>query len=237
MHYRPHEQLRVNVPYSKLQAFDTRIVDASGASTTRGWGVRCAAPISEGQVVVEVRGRALSEIEYEGLEDKAYVVSFDDKLLQLKREVRHSLATLTSLTTLATLTTRTTRTTRTTLTMFRASPSPSPNPNTLTTLTLTQAGDDVLYLDLKQQGNMMRLINDSQENPNPNPSPSPNPNTLTLTPIQALVAQLQQRASQAAAAAAKAARSKVGGAELAALQQAQAMAESVAGELAVAPLP
>ena len=54
---------------------------------------------------------------------------------------------------------------------------------------------------------------------------------------QALVAQLQQRASQAAAAAAKAARSKVGGAELAALQQAQAMAESVAGELALAPLP
>ena len=49
------------------------------------------------------------------------------------------------------------------------------------------------------------------------------------------MAQLQQRASQAAAAAAKAARSKVGGAELAALQQAQAMAESVAGELAVAP--
>ena len=114
VHYRAHEQLRVNVPYSKLQAFDTRIVDASGASTTRGWGVRCAAPISEGQVVVEVRGRALSEIEYEGLEDKAYVVSFDDKLLRLKRE----------------------------------------------------AGDDVLYLDLKQQGNMMRLINDSQEAPN-----------------------------------------------------------------------
>ena len=54
---------------------------------------------------------------------------------------------------------------------------------------------------------------------------------------QALVAQLQQRASQAAAAAAKAARSKVGGAELAALQQAQAMAESVAGGLALAPLP
>ena len=52
--YRAHEQLRVNVPYSKLQAFDTRIVDAGGAATTRGWGVRCAAPISEGQVVVEV---------------------------------------------------------------------------------------------------------------------------------------------------------------------------------------
>ena len=44
------------------------------------------------------------------LDDKSYVVSFDDKLLQLKREAR----------------------------------------------------DDVLYLDLKQQGNMMRLINDSQ---------------------------------------------------------------------------
>ena len=51
------------------------------------------------------------------------------------------------------------------------------------------------------------------------------------------MAQLQQRASQAAAAAAKAARSKVGGAELAALQQAQAMAESVAGGLALPPLP
>ena len=86
--YQPHEQLRVNVPYSKLQAFDTRCVGPGGASTTRGWGVRCAAPISEGQVVVEVRGRALSEIEYEALDDKSYVVSFDDKLLQLKREVR-----------------------------------------------------------------------------------------------------------------------------------------------------
>ena len=76
------------MPYSKLQAFDTRCVGPGGASTTRGWGVRCAAPISEGQVVVEVRGRALSEIEYEALDDKSYVVSFDDKLLQLKREVR-----------------------------------------------------------------------------------------------------------------------------------------------------
>ena len=47
---------------------------------------------------------------------------------------------------------------------------------------------------------------------------------------QQLVAQLQQRASQAAQAAAKAAKMK-GGAEMAALQQAQAHAESVAGEL------
>ena len=61
-------------------------------------------------MVVEVRGRALTELEYERLDDKSYVVSFDDKLLELKRA----------------------------------------------------AGDDVLYLDLKEQGNMMRLINDSQ---------------------------------------------------------------------------
>ena len=35
--------------------------------------------------MVEVRGRCLSEVEYEELHDPSYVVSFDDKLLQLKR--------------------------------------------------------------------------------------------------------------------------------------------------------
>ena len=35
----------------------------------RGWGVRCGAPIAQGQVVVEVRGRCLSEAEYEELAD------------------------------------------------------------------------------------------------------------------------------------------------------------------------
>lgn len=45
--YSGSERLTVNVPYTKLEAF------YSGAS--RGWGVRCGVPISQGQVVVEVR--------------------------------------------------------------------------------------------------------------------------------------------------------------------------------------
>ena len=77
---------------------------------TRWLALTLARNPNSNQVVVEVRGRALTELEYESLEDKSYVVSFDDKLLELKRA----------------------------------------------------AGDDVLYLDLKEQGNMMRLINDSQ---------------------------------------------------------------------------
>ena len=75
--YEPSERLAVNVPYSKLEAFPV--------GEQRGWGVRCTAPIGQGQVVVEVRGRVLSEAEYEALPDTTYVVSFDDKLLQLKR--------------------------------------------------------------------------------------------------------------------------------------------------------
>jgi hypothetical protein len=74
--YGASERLAVNVPYSRLEAFP---------SGTHGWGVRCGVPISQGQVVVEVRGRCLSEAEYEELNDPSYVVSFDDKLLQLKR--------------------------------------------------------------------------------------------------------------------------------------------------------
>lgn len=62
----------------------------------------------------QVRGRVLSESEYENLDDPSYVVSFDDKLLQLKRA----------------------------------------------------ANDDVMYIDLRQYGNMMRLINDCHEAPN-----------------------------------------------------------------------
>lgn len=99
-------ELAVNVPYHKLEAFP--------ASPQRGWGVRCTAPITQGQVVVEVRGRCLSELEYEELSDPSYVVSFDDKLLQLKRAMQ----------------------------------------------------DDVMYIDLRQYGNMMRLINDCNEAPN-----------------------------------------------------------------------
>ena len=105
VNYAKHEQLAVNVPYSKLLAFWT-----GGA---RGWGVRCAAPITKGHVVVEVRGRCLTEAEYEQLADPTYVVSFDDKLLQLKRA----------------------------------------------------AGDDVLFIDLKEHGNIMRLINDCRRRP------------------------------------------------------------------------
>ena len=51
----------------------------------RGWGVRATQQVTRGQVVVEVRGRCLSETEYEATDDLGYVVSFDDKLLQLKR--------------------------------------------------------------------------------------------------------------------------------------------------------
>ena len=67
----------MNVPYNKLEAFPV--------SAKRGWGVRCSVPILQGQVVVEVRGRCLTEDEYEELADPSYVVSFDDKLLALKR--------------------------------------------------------------------------------------------------------------------------------------------------------
>lgn len=86
----------MNVPYNKLEAFPV--------SAKRGWGVRCGVPILQGQVVVEVRGRCLTEDEYEELADPSYVVSFDDKLLALKRA----------------------------------------------------AGDDVMYIDLKEYGNMVR---------------------------------------------------------------------------------
>ena len=73
--YSSAERLAVNVAYSKLQAFST--------GEARGWGVRCTVPITSGQVVIEVRGRCLSEAEYEELADPSYVVSFDDKLLLL----------------------------------------------------------------------------------------------------------------------------------------------------------
>ena len=75
--YAGFEKLAVNVNYNKLEAFPV--------SAKRGWGVRCQAPIMQGQVVVEVRGRVLNEAEYDGLADPSYVVSFDDKLLALKR--------------------------------------------------------------------------------------------------------------------------------------------------------
>jgi hypothetical protein len=94
--YSAAERLAVNVPYSRLEAFPV--------SARRGWGVRCGVPIVQGQVVVEVRGRCLTELEYEELSDPSYVVSFDDKLLALKRA----------------------------------------------------AGDDVMYIDLKEYGNMVR---------------------------------------------------------------------------------
>ena len=74
--YSAAERLAVNVPYNRLEAFPCG---------QRGWGVRCGVPITQGQVVIEVRGRCLSEEEYEELADPSYVVSFDDKLLQLKR--------------------------------------------------------------------------------------------------------------------------------------------------------
>ena len=107
--YTRAEELTVDVPYSKLQAFD--------AGPQRGWGVRCTAPINEGDIVVEVVGRVLNEAEYQELGDengdKEYIVSFDEKTLQRKQLVN----------------------------------------------------DDVTYIDLREQGNMMRLINDCPDAP------------------------------------------------------------------------
>ena len=75
MNYAKHEQLAVNVPYSKLLAFWTggaRLGRAvRGADHMATSSSRCAA--------------AASPTEYEQLADPSYVVSFDDKLLALKR--------------------------------------------------------------------------------------------------------------------------------------------------------
>lgn len=68
----------VVLPYDELRAFKT--------SDGRGWGLQCAVPIARGTVVVEAKGRLLTESEFDSLTDRAYVVSFDDQMLQLKRE-------------------------------------------------------------------------------------------------------------------------------------------------------
>ena len=71
------------LPYHKLHAFDTL--------SARGWGVRSSAAISEGQIVMEVIGRALSEDDFEGLEDLEYVVGFDDRTMAAKRRLGDNL--------------------------------------------------------------------------------------------------------------------------------------------------
>lgn len=53
--------------YDKLVAFYS--------SPARGWGLRCSRPILEGQFVVEVIGRCMSEAEHNALEDDTYDVS------------------------------------------------------------------------------------------------------------------------------------------------------------------
>ena len=65
------------VEYDSLRAFETE--------DGRGWGLCCAKGLARGDVVVEAVGRCLSEGEYEALEGKEYVVSFDDETLARKR--------------------------------------------------------------------------------------------------------------------------------------------------------
>jgi hypothetical protein len=65
------------LPYSALQAFPS--------GDGRGWGVRSTQPIDEATVVGEMVGRCIDEAAFLSLEDKAYVLSFDDEVLELKR--------------------------------------------------------------------------------------------------------------------------------------------------------
>ena len=109
--YAAHEQLPPElssrmVPYESLRAFET--------TDGRGYGVCCTRALQEGDLIGEYVGRCLSDAQYAALEDKNYVVSFEDEVLASKRA----------------------------------------------------AGDDVLYIDAKEEGNMMRLFNDDHRNPN-----------------------------------------------------------------------
>ena len=65
------------LPYTALQAFP--------AGLDRGWGLRSVQPVARGQIVGEMVGRLLSEEELTLLEDRRYVMSFDDDTLELKR--------------------------------------------------------------------------------------------------------------------------------------------------------
>ena len=81
--YEPHEQLPEAfewVSYSRLEAF----YGVDGPE--RGWGLRCTKEIREGQFVVELVGRCLSEEEHQGLEDETYAVGFPDNVLAAKRK-------------------------------------------------------------------------------------------------------------------------------------------------------
>ena len=42
---------------------------------SRGWGVRASVPVACGTVVVEVRGRMLSDAEYAEVSDTPYIVN------------------------------------------------------------------------------------------------------------------------------------------------------------------
>ena len=50
----------------------------------RGWGLRCTKPIVDGQFVVEVLGRCLSEEEHSYLEDPTYAVGFPNNVILAK---------------------------------------------------------------------------------------------------------------------------------------------------------
>ena len=76
-----HEELPAAfewVPYSKLEAFY--------AGPDKGWGLRAAKPIFDGQFVVEVLGRCMSEDGYECLEDHSFAVGFPENVLEAKRQ-------------------------------------------------------------------------------------------------------------------------------------------------------
>ena len=104
--YGQGELMAVNTPYSKLQAFPV--------GDNRGWGLRCSGTIQRGQVVLEARGRCLTEREYEELADPSFVISFGDKVGQMKQAAK----------------------------------------------------DALMYIDLREQGNLMRFVHDCPEAPN-----------------------------------------------------------------------
>ena len=96
-----------HVPYDSLRAFDT--------GTERGLGVCCTQPIRKHQILGEACGRVLSDAQYNALvrEEGEYIFSFDDEMLERKRQAR----------------------------------------------------DELRYIDLREYGNLMRLLNDEQINP------------------------------------------------------------------------
>ena len=128
----PRECIRL--PYHKLQAFDT--------NSARGWGVRSATAISEGVIVLEVVGRAMSEEDFEGLDDLEYVVGFDDRTMAAKRRLGDTLSYIDC---------------RKSPPSVAAYPPYSSHLADSYTNSLWHAGE---------HGNLMRLVNDDEEAPN-----------------------------------------------------------------------